>query len=508
VVTQLTALLICAVGGLASTTAPPSEVGVALFHTFFSLSFALVTWIGPGVAAVTIASERSGRTWEALLLTGLSTRQIARGKFLAAFTYLGLYLVMLAPVGALSFLFGGITATEVLSAFALLALIAALAVGFGLSVSSALSSPSLAAIVTLSIAVFLSIGAYTSCGLGLSFAAHELWPSVVGGAPVWLPTAYVRASFGTEYVLYLILIPLGTIALLAWFFYETTISNMMSPSDDRVYGVKRWLLVATPAFTAMSVAAAAVVASEHTVAILIAMSFMFAFFTLCLFLFAGDGLDPSERVQVHWERTGASTARRLLGPGIVRTMLFVLVLSLAAFSILTAAGMAIEIGHGTPRGDSKIGSMVFLAGYGAGFLVFLSGLATFVRAEAPNGTAPRLFLLLALFVAFVAPWLVLAIAGVFRQDFEDVLYIAAPSPAYVIAMVAALDSVRPNASLIVGAGLVSMLLWAIAGLVLLSAGARRAARVLEARRRAQREFESRLAAEEAVPPAPAGEAVS
>jgi len=118
VVTAMMTLLICSVGGVASTTSEPAKVGVGIFHTFFSLAFAVVTWVGPAVAANTIAGERSGRTWEALQLTSLTPRSIARGKFLAAFTYISLYVVMLVPVGALPFLFGGVTASEVLIAFA------------------------------------------------------------------------------------------------------------------------------------------------------------------------------------------------------------------------------------------------------------------------------------------------------------------------------------------------------------------------------------------------------
>ena len=86
--------------------------------------------VGPAVAANSIASEREGRTWEAVLLTGLSPTVIARGKFLAAFTAIAMYIVMLAPVGALPFLFGGVTATEVVLAFAGLFLIALLSVAF------------------------------------------------------------------------------------------------------------------------------------------------------------------------------------------------------------------------------------------------------------------------------------------------------------------------------------------------------------------------------------------
>src|SRR5688572_17869414 len=119
-VTGMMTLLICSVGGVASVTAEPAKVGSGIFHTFFSLAFAVVTWIGPAVAASSIAGERGNRTWEALVLTGLTPAKIARGKFLASLTYVSLYIVMLAPVGALPFLFGGVTATEVLIAFVIL----------------------------------------------------------------------------------------------------------------------------------------------------------------------------------------------------------------------------------------------------------------------------------------------------------------------------------------------------------------------------------------------------
>ena len=192
VVTGMMTLLICSVGGVASTTSEPSKVGVGIFHTFFSLAFAVVTWVGPAVAANTIAGERSGRTWEALQLTGLSSRSIASGKFLAAFTYISLYIVMLVPVGALPFLFGGVTASEVLIAFAMLFVLAALSVAFGLSVSAKFQSPAAAIIVTLLIALPVSLSMYGGAGVGLSFVTHDQWPGVPAGPPVWLPTASVR----------------------------------------------------------------------------------------------------------------------------------------------------------------------------------------------------------------------------------------------------------------------------------------------------------------------------
>ena len=117
-------LLMCSIGGIAAASgASPAVIGNILFQVFFSLAYFVVVITGPAIAANGIASEREGRTWEAVLLTGLSPKTIARGKFLAAYTTISLYIVILAPVGALSFLFGGVTATEVVAAFAFLFLV-------------------------------------------------------------------------------------------------------------------------------------------------------------------------------------------------------------------------------------------------------------------------------------------------------------------------------------------------------------------------------------------------
>ena len=196
VLTVLATLLMASIGGLMASEASPAKTGVVLFQVFFSLAYFIVTVIGPAVAANTIASEREGHTWEAVLLTGVRPQTIARGKFLAAYTGVGMYIVMLAPVGALPFLFGGVTALETLVAFLFLFLVALLSVAFGLAISSKMASMRGAIVVTLLLAFPMSIFAFSTLGVGLSFAAHAAWPAVARGAPVWLPTAYERGRRG------------------------------------------------------------------------------------------------------------------------------------------------------------------------------------------------------------------------------------------------------------------------------------------------------------------------
>jgi hypothetical protein len=68
-------------------------------------------------------------------VAALSPEQLL-GDVLAAFTALASYVVMLAPVGALSFLFGGVDSLEVLIGFIYLFVLALIAVSLGLALPS------------------------------------------------------------------------------------------------------------------------------------------------------------------------------------------------------------------------------------------------------------------------------------------------------------------------------------------------------------------------------------
>lgn len=494
VITGMMTLLICSVGGVASTTAEPAKVGVGIFHTFFSLAYAVVTWVGPAVAANTISGERSGRTWEALQLTGLTPRTIARGKFLAAFTYISLYVVMLAPVGALPFLFGGVTASEVLIAFVLLFAMAALAVAFGLSVSAKFASPAAAIIVTLLVALPVSLAVYGGAGVGLSFAAHELWPGVQGGPPVWLPSAYVRADFGLPYLVFLVLCPAVATIIPAWLFYEATVANMAAASDDRSTRLRVWFLVTLPTLT--GTAALITWAARDAEWVYAGGTLLWCFGCFGAYLFAGEPLGPSLRVQAHWQRERASALRQSLGPGVIRA--FVLLL------VLTAGALACNALVGISKASSAAERDAVLAfhGYAVAFFGFVVGFAAWTRARAQSAGTPRLLLTVALFFAFVGPWIIMAIAGVLtdRHD-REVLLMASPSPTFVVTMVQSATTSAVDAGLILATGAACSAAWALIGVGLLAAaGMRTRTRLVvesQARAALQRAFDDEEAAQQA-----------
>jgi ABC-type transport system involved in multi-copper enzyme maturation permease subunit len=492
VVCVLMTLLIAAIGGLVSAEESPATTGVVLFQVFFSLAYFVVTVVGPAVAANSIASEREGRTWEAVILTGLSPGTIARGKFLAAFTAIGMYIVMLAPVGALPFLFGGVTAMETIVAFAFLFLIALLSVAFGLAISSKMASLRAAIFVTLLLIFPISIIAFLTFGLGLSYAAHHAWPGVPESLPIWLPTAYERARFGVSYVVFLLVLPVTAVVLPAWFLYEVTIANLTSMTDDRSTGIKRWFLVAALVLTIAAVVPTfAASPADRMAAILLGSSALLTFFSFCVFLFQGDPVGPSRRVTAAWDEIRAGAFRRFLGPGVVRSAVLALAVGVGSLTVITG------IGSVALRSTLKEQLSVFVFyGYATGFYTFIVGLGAFLRSRTSTSMVSRVVLFTILFAISGGPWIIAVIADLVAESANHGAFIlAAPSPFYVFMMIDSIQHARGEALIV--AGVVAIALWTCLGFLLLELARRRCTRIIAEHEVMLAETDRILAAEDA-----------
>jgi hypothetical protein len=489
-VTAVLGLMMCASGGAASTSAPAAEVGAALFQTFFSLAFAIVAWVGPGVAALTIVSERTGRTWESVVMTGLSARSIVAGKFLASLTYIALYLAALAPVGALPFLFGGVTATEVVTAYALLVVFAVLAVGFGLSVSSGAKSPAMALLVTLPFSAGASLVTYFGLGIGLSFAAHEVWPAVSQGMPVWLPAAYARADFDRHYFVYLLVLPATLAVLLAGFFHAVSVANLSDPSDDRGFSLKRWFIVAALAVAGLGHLLMWTARSEAWILALIGIGVAWLLSLSTLMGLAGEPVGPSRRVLAQWAKTKPGSLRRFLGPGLVRAAVLVVVVGAASALLLSVTSVVKELRAGRTEHALGIG---LCTGYGIALLAFLAGFVVFIRSSGLRRADPRALVLLALFLATFGPLLAAAIVGITSSS-DNSFVIAAPSPFYAFAFLERSVGLTGGPSL--GAAYRAIAGWTALGAVLGALGARRLRTQQRAEEALGRDLERRLLEED------------
>jgi ABC-type transport system involved in multi-copper enzyme maturation permease subunit len=481
VLTILLTLVLASVGGLVSLEYSPATTGIVLFQVFFSLAWFVVTLVGPAVAANSIAAEREGHTWEAVVLTGLSPARIARGKFLAAFTSIGAYLVALAPVGALAFLFGGVTATEVVVAFGFLFLLALQSVAFGLAVSSMMDRARGAILATLLLSFPISLVGYLTFGVGFSVFAHTLWPGVPKGPPVWLPMAYERASFDLVYVVCLFIIPIAAVVLPAWFLYEVTIANLTSVTDDRSSRLKLWFVVTTPVLAiAASVAPYLAPGSDRFAFVLIGAALLGVFLTFSVLLFEGDPIGPSRRVLAEWNLKRASKLRRFFGPGVVRASQLLLLVGVGALVLQLGAGAGAIWAAGRKHLD-EIEAVGAFAVYTIGFGVFVVGLGAYLRARISTPLVARIVTAAFLFAISAGPWVAAAIAGVAVSP--EAYAIAAPSPFFSFFMAEAVEK-HKSTPLYAGIGCAAM--WAVIGFVLLGMSSRRCAKII-------REHEAMLA---------------
>lgn len=423
------AFVMCATGGITSDTTSPGEVGEILFHTFFSIAAAVVAIAGPSLSANAIAAEREGRTWEALTLTGMPVNRIVRGKFLASFAGIALYIVVLAPVGALCSIFGGVTATELALAFGLLLAFAALSVAFGLAMSSLMHSSRAAILVTLFGAIFLAPFLYLVLGVGGSVLSAHVVGGFKEGAPIWVPLAIARGSFSLSYVLLAIVAPLASLLLPAWFLYELSVSNLENVNGDRASRMKVWFF--STSFVVAGIAAAIPFAtperSRLPMGVLTEVGV--ALYLLCApLLFSGETDEPSKLLQARWDQQKASATRRSLGPGHLRAQAMAALVSTVVWSV--TVGMA----SAAVTTESHDASILIAGAYFVPFMMFHAALCTYWRARSQNPWIARVGSVVVGLVLTAVPWVFVAMAGVSHAG-NDWLVFGAPSPAYAALLV-------------------------------------------------------------------------
>lgn len=502
-----------------------SELGTVLFQGFLAVLLVYVALIGPATAASAIASEREGKTLEPLLLTSLSARDVARGKFLAAYATIGIQAVTMLPLAAIPFLFGGVGAAELAVGVVYVSAFAAAAVGLGLALASRAQSlrGALAVAIVLP-AVSLPLFFATAAALG-SGLARGRWAFLPSG-PFWWSSAYASVPFGLDYALWLILWPLVALGLPIWLFYVVAATNLSGPSEDRSTPVKRWFIAAATAlsiaidFTCLRVEAThapAVAAIGMVVTLVLALTMAT--------MIAGEPIVPSRLVRARWERTGASALTRAIGPGLLRgVLLFVgLIVAMAAACFVGGSFGASQgalrrhlgwmPGEAAPTGGTL--GLAVLGTYVVMYAVFLFGFAAWLRTRqrAVQLQTARAWLVAVALLSTLVPWLLSAIARGFLDEPQKAMLVAAPSPAFgVTAFLSQLSLSGDDASTVMAA-FTAALGWGFLGMVLIAISWERARRSAGRAAKAEREEQERLdeeadeeAAEEeeaAVEPTPA-----
>ncbi len=99
-----------------------SQLGRNIFLGVFYLQAFLITVIPPALTAGAITLEREQKTLELLAVSTLKGREVIMGKLLPGYLMMLLLLFVSAPVGSLSFLFGGVSPMDLVTAYVALAL--------------------------------------------------------------------------------------------------------------------------------------------------------------------------------------------------------------------------------------------------------------------------------------------------------------------------------------------------------------------------------------------------
>ncbi len=503
-VVALVGLGMISIGSLEGPKGRPAELGVWLFQGFVSVLFLYVALMAPATAAGAIATEREGRTLEPLLLTGLSARDVARGKLLAAYGTIGLQVLALFPLAAIPFLFGGVTAVELVVAMLGVMIVAALGVAFGLAVASRTQTLRAALAVSIVVpAAMIPFAFGIVIAVGESVRRHK-WPSLQGEGPIWWAGAYTSVPFGLDYVLWLVLWPLVVLGLPLWLFTTLTASNLAGSSDDRSTGPKRWYLGATVALSVVGFLTCFRVQADAARGAAVVMQVLIAALAMLgVSLLVGEPLAPSRLVRARWERQGAGPLRRFLGPGLVRGA--VLQIACATFALVACwaggvlgsqpGGLRNVIGvASTTSGRSGVASaLAIVVLYTLMFAVFLIGLGAFLRTR-KRSAAPavaRAWTIASAIIAVVVPWIGVAILGSFERG-PGVANFAAPSPAFAYnAYEKELNRYGDGVDHTIVA-LAAALAWGAIGLVLLGVAWERARRAIAVEERALILTERRL----------------
>ena len=96
------------------------QTGRRLLNTFFMGQFVIVTLMAPTFAAGSVSGEKERKTYEMLLASPLDPTAVLLGKFLSAMCFLSILIVSSLPLLVLCYPLGGISVTEMFTAYFIL----------------------------------------------------------------------------------------------------------------------------------------------------------------------------------------------------------------------------------------------------------------------------------------------------------------------------------------------------------------------------------------------------
>jgi len=224
-----------------------------LLELYIAWVAAAIALVGTLTAAQSYSLERSQGTFEALLQSGLSPREIVLSKALLGLERTARVLIGCLPTSALLWVIGDIGVLPWLFAHLGLLVAAVLFVALGQVFGARSAQPGAAVIGALLAAVLTSLAsAGVSSWLGALLA--ERFPFYPKYSPLWLPTALAEAPLDGPYLLFLCLFPLVAVALVVWLAVLLAENGLAHPLNQRTAGYRRLFVTATLAWLLLATA--------------------------------------------------------------------------------------------------------------------------------------------------------------------------------------------------------------------------------------------------------------
>ncbi|OQY29638.1 MAG: hypothetical protein B6243_11050, partial [Anaerolineaceae bacterium 4572_5.2] len=145
-------------GGFQQKLEASSTLGKSIFYGVVFLLLFIVSLVGPAFSSGAIVSEKDRQTYDLLVITALSAKEIVTGKLNAILIFMGLLILATLPFQGMAYFFGGVAFGEVIISTLVLLLTALLFCSLGLFVSSFARSTTIANMINYAAVIPLLLG--------------------------------------------------------------------------------------------------------------------------------------------------------------------------------------------------------------------------------------------------------------------------------------------------------------------------------------------------------------
>jgi ABC-2 type transport system permease protein len=157
---------------------PSAEAGRTIFSVLSFFELLMLCFVAPAMTAGSVAGEYQRQTFDMLMATPLSTRQVLIGKFLSALSYLFLLMIAAIPINYVAFLFGGVGSDAILWWVGLEITVVFLLGAIGLMMSTIFKSPNIANAATYGTILFFGVIVpilFLFLGISFSMGTNNNW---------------------------------------------------------------------------------------------------------------------------------------------------------------------------------------------------------------------------------------------------------------------------------------------------------------------------------------------